>query len=1227
MHSLLKGITGSVRLLFCLIFLLAGNLAHALHVDTQVVGDKAYFLFSAPNKIAIYDMAQQSQGADITLSKIPTAFAIEANTAYIAYHRELRTLNLSTGNSEFVRNSSTDIIRIVPLGDYLYVTETDGTVSVINKQGFALLQSWSTWYSSGRAQVGSSVNKAIYTRSEGISPSDINKFIIANDGQISNAIDSPYHGDYPNASRLFLNQSQSKVYDSAGIVYFAADLTYAGSLAGSVDDLTFSGDNPIVLRNTRLTLFNASNIEQGVIDLSAKPDLIAAHGDRVFTFTLSTSGVTASSVDISGFDLPEPGEPVDPTGLAYTPEVVVSDAQDLVYLVDRESLSVFRWSRSQQKYLTSWPLLSAPTWASYSTAHQRLYLAYADGKITYISSAAATPKEVHFSSLPSTPRGLLAADNYLFATDASGAWATHYSFGANGNLLDSKDWAYIGQQYVWNPVTKRVYLHRDDTSPNDLVWRELDTSTGMLGGDGDSPYHGSTINTRYPLVVSSDGEYILNGAGQILSAYTGTLLNALSNSINSGVWIGSRLITISSQNNLQFWGNNFSLDSSFPLTDATSAGLFNLNGRLVIVKQTTSGPVFADYDINNLPDGDSDGKNDLQDNCVNAANADQADYDNDGSGDACDEDDDNDGLADSVELTLGLNPRNAADADGDLDGDGFSNRVETLLNSDPKNAGSVPNALAFYSQNFEQGWPTGFYNAAGKLPWTVQSGGVGGNGYMLQSTPFSSASQSSEVSFTSLFEAGQLSLKFKFNGNNYYVYKFEVLVDGNVRYDSYGQSDWNSMNLELTPGVHTISFRVSASYLWGNEGQVSFSIDNLIFDKDDDGDGYANSVDNCPALYNWWQTDNDKDGIGDECDNDPYGKDTDGDGYGDVRDNCPNAANPDQADKDTDSIGDVCDPTDNRPADTDGDGTYDMWDNCPLIANADQANLDWDGRGDVCDEDVDGDGIKGADEARYSFLSDRNRNDATLDQDGDGVNNLMEINSGHNPNQVTSFPAIDLFDYYPLGDLDYSFRDIEGVISTTQVRKSATANEFVMTNSNGYTSNMERRADGIYLKSATYGGSFEYRYNYNNWVIIPKSLKLGETRASSASIRVELKADSSQIEEPRFNRSVQLIETGKHNWKGREYDSVTLEFSDSQIGPNGYSYSYRVIYLKGLGSIGDGSGQLESATLTNIDKPAPANPGGGTSGGKSGGGGGSMPLGLLIGLLLLATASRRQRAS
>jgi hypothetical protein len=46
------------------------------------------------------------------------------------------------------------------------------------------------------------------------------------------------------------------------------------------------------------------------------------------------------------------------------------------------------------------------------------------------------------------------------------------------------------------------------------------------------------------------------------------------------------------------------------------------------------------------PDADGDGVPDSTDNCVNAANADQANADGDAQGDACDPDDDNDGVAD-----------------------------------------------------------------------------------------------------------------------------------------------------------------------------------------------------------------------------------------------------------------------------------------------------------------------------------------------------------------------------------------------------------------------------------------------------------------------------------------------------------------------------------------------------------------------------------------------------
>jgi|GEM_PF-1129154 len=1224
MHLITKGIA------ICALFLstlLLSSYAAALHVSTKISNSSVYFLFSAPNKIARYDMATQSQAEDLALTKIPTAFAINNNKAYVAFHRELREIDLTTGNSVFIRNASTDINSVTVLNGQLYVTETSGTIYVISTADYSLTQTSSVSYRGSSGSVASTINNAIYSRSTGVSPSDIEKMTIGSDGKITGNVDSPYHGDYPGATTLYLNVSQSKVYDNAGIVYFAADLKYAGSLAGAVDAMTFIGDNPVVLRNTILTLFNSNHLEQGVFTLTEKPDFIAAHEERIFTFKIAASGVQTNNIDASGFDLPQPGDAIDPVGLNYSPEFIVHDNNNIVYLVDREALSIFRWSLTEQKYLPTWPLLAPPSWVTYSVAHNRLYLGYDTGKISYFSADQATPTETHFANLSTSIRGLLAAGNFLFAVD--GTWATHYSFSANGSSVASGNWTYAGSEYVWNSFTQRVYFHRDNTSPNDIVWRELNATTGAFVAEGESPYHGDTLISRYPLVVSNDGEYLLNGAGQIIDAHNITVLNALSNSISSGAWFDNKLVTIDqNKKSLQFWNNNFSLDYDFNLADAISAAVFNINNQLVLIKQLSSGPAISMFDLANLPDGDADGVHDLKDNCVQILNTDQADYDNDAVGDGCDADDDNDGLPDEIENTLGLNPRNAADADSDLDADTYSNRVEYLLGSDANNNQSLPATLDTYKENFENGWPKGFYTPAGKLAWTVQNGGYQ-SGFSLRSAPVHSTNTSSEVKFTALFSNANVSFRVSNTGNNSYAYRLRVLVDDQeiqYTYGDYNSSNWSTLWFTLTPGLHTITLKVDAEYLWGYEADVSFLIDDFSVDKDTDNDGIGDSLDNCPAYSNWWQGDSDNDGLGDECDNDPLNQDKDGDGYGDVRDNCSDIANPTQADIDSDGLGDACDSSDDRPLDTDQDGNFDYWDNCPLVSNPLQENFDWDAKGDACDDDIDGDGVSGVLEAKYGFMSDRNAADAMLDQDGDGAANGYELKSGYAPDKVETHPQIDLFDYYLVGYIEYTYLADNNSYRRDTMKKSATKDQYILTSTGGWTSTIERRSDGYYIVAGGYQeASFGSNYIYKNWLLVPKSLKLGQILNTAASVEI-YGSDKELIYDAKFNRSIQLIEHSERTWKGKVYPSVTVQVSD--IDDLGFTSTYSITYLKGVGSVGDVVFKLDSAVLTSVDKPVATNTGGNggsNSGGKSGGGGGSSNLWLLILLAGLVGHNRLRR--
>ena len=82
--------------------------------------------------------------------------------------------------------------------------------------------------------------------------------------------------------------------------------------------------------------------------------------------------------------------------------------------------------------------------------------------------------------------------------------------------------------------------------------------------------------------------------------------------------------------------------------------------------------------------------------------------------------------------------------------------------------------------------------------------------------------------------------------------------------------------------------------------------------------------------------------------------DTDGDGVADTSDNCPNVANADQVDVDGDGIGDACDNcasvANPDQADSDGDVVGDSCDNCQSSSNADQLDDDGDGMGNACDQ-------------------------------------------------------------------------------------------------------------------------------------------------------------------------------------------------------------------------------------------------------------------------------------
>ena len=191
---------------------------------------------------------------------------------------------------------------------------------------------------------------------------------------------------------------------------------------------------------------------------------------------------------------------------------------------------------------------------------------------------------------------------------------------------------------------------------------------------------------------------------------------------------------------------------------------------------------------------------------------------------------------------------------------------------------------------------------------------------------------------------------------------------------------------------------------------IDSCLTGLVPDLDMDGDGVENNLDWHPSDPTEWR-DTDLDGIGDNTD-----FDDDGDGVPDDLDLYP--LDPmEQDDIDGDGLGN------NQDDDDDNDGYVDLMDAFPYDPSA-SVDTDGDGMPDeihagwtsnlTADFDDDGDGHNDTidefplDPSEWADTDDDGIGDNTdLDVDGDGWDDLVEIECGHDPVDQTSMPSDD----------------------------------------------------------------------------------------------------------------------------------------------------------------------------------------------------------------------------
>jgi len=566
-------------------------------LDARESNGIAYFAYSQNPRIERYDLDGRAWLASIPLAEAPTAFFVDSSGLYVSFGRRTSRLLLDGTGEVHLHNTNVDATALFTVNDYLYIYAPPALLSV-NRWSGALLDSEAYFYTLQGFSVAPGLWKA-FARSQGISPSDIFQVVLNPDGSLGPVTDSPYHGAYPSAVRTFVFPGGARVADDSGIVYNTANLTYANSLAGSFDDVGYYNGLPIVLRNGILYAYSAAFLRTGFYAPPQRPLGIFVRGASIFSFFQGASSLGVAEIPVSLLTPAPPGTPLDPTGLPYGPDAVEVGGDGIVYLLSRANLSIFRWSLADNRYLSTIPLSSAPSFMAHSATNQALYLAYPLGEITVIHlNTGSLLSEEPFVNSPQGPLGLSTASEFVFVCDPTGAWASHFTYSPTGQLLSQKDWNYFSQEYVWSPANRKMYHFRDDTIPNDILWEDISVQ-GVLGAQLDSPYH-SSDGIVHPIRVAPDGSLVLLGSGRLYDGLSLDQLDTLSNNIGDAVWAGGDLFTLRSLgagSQIQKWDQpNWGVGATRSL-DGTLIRMFQVQDRLLVITLRAGKPWFSMWDL------------------------------------------------------------------------------------------------------------------------------------------------------------------------------------------------------------------------------------------------------------------------------------------------------------------------------------------------------------------------------------------------------------------------------------------------------------------------------------------------------------------------------------------------------------------------------------------------------------------------------------------------------
>lgn len=565
-----------------------------------------YFLDQSDAGFDRYDIVEQRWMAPIDLvgiSAAPTVSHVDDDGFYIAYGKSVYRYDLDGTNETHVINAEYNVESLHTDGDILFINHSTGLYArfiSVSKATNTVIDTLESYVHSNHGSDIDTMSNRIFGRTTGVSPSDIVYTSYSDAGEFLSHNDSTYHGDYPGGSRVWVFDSGSKVVDSSGVIYSTA-LNYLGSFNSTVTDIDFVGGQvPIVLSGSEVTAYSQGLLPTGSTTVAGSPSDLFVNDENALLFSQQGSSWSVTVVPLSDLSAPEPGNAVDPQGLSFTPDKVEIAADGSVLLFSTQHQSVFRFDPVAQTWLDTIPLVGAPLYMAYSAVNDKIYLAYDSGLIRQVDLTAEDYPITPFATLPARPYGIATAGEFVFSSDASGAWESHYTFAPDGTMISAVDWNYGARQYTWSEANRKMYFFRDGTSPNDILWEEIG-GNGAIGQKQDSPLH-SSAGFTYPIRVSPDGSIAILGSGVIHDANTlARLTPSLGVSVTDVAWLGDQAYTVRNVagiSQLQAWANSTWGQTDIAQTMGTANSLVATDdGNLLAITIDSSGvPQLQIYD-------------------------------------------------------------------------------------------------------------------------------------------------------------------------------------------------------------------------------------------------------------------------------------------------------------------------------------------------------------------------------------------------------------------------------------------------------------------------------------------------------------------------------------------------------------------------------------------------------------------------------------------------------